>query len=201
MLAKLESFELSDLCDSGSKLNIFNIFSKLNFKDFKEIEQTRTSFSLRRLFMPKIDLKTMNGLTKHDTYQSLSDKLDSLKLKNSEKCKTDEQTCFCDELFRKMESKSQVSKQFFSLIKPLIVGKILYAPNTSTAINQLIIRMNSTFNNINQMADLFQKIASITDRILSQLNQFNLDTLTELKQNLRLISEYAVYSKLVKSDI
>ena len=186
----LKSFKLSDICDSGSKLSIFTLLDRLDFKDFKDAEETKASFSFRRIFMPSM-------------YEEKSDNSNNVTIQtqhkdnsNNKKCLTNQQTCFCNDLFRKMETKSEISKRFFSLIKPLIVGKIVYAPNTSAAVNELIIRMNTTFSNINQIANLFQKIALISDNILSQLNKFNyFDTLTELKQNLEIITEYSNYAK------
>lgn len=193
-MAKVKSFELSEICDSGSKLNIFTLFERLNVKELKEIEETQPqSFNLRRLFMPKQNYELQNDDSKSNAYQTLLNKLESFNSMQNKQCNSE--ACFCEDLFRKIETQSQLSKQFFSLIKPLIVGKILYAPNTSAAHNKLIERMNTTFENMNQIANLFQKIALLSNQTLVQLSLFEGQVLSEFKQNLHSALEFSTYAK------
>lgn len=191
LFTKVKEFKLSDICDSGSQLNIFTLVEQLDIKELKKkaTEEVMNSLSFRSLH----NNKKLNT-TQETSIDSLINQLKQANSLKSYKCAPDE-NCFCKNLFTSIEDKSEASRSFLAMLKPLIVGKILYAPNNSLAINKLIERVNTTFSNIHLISDLFQELSQTSQKMYSFLeettNSSQNDLLINITQGLKLSFEFS----------
>ena len=73
-------------------------------------------------------------------------------------------SCFCQNIYQKIDS------TFFDILKPIFLGKILYSPNTP-AYNDLIKRLNSSFENLDNFGNLLHQVSFVLKILNSQLAQ------------------------------
>ncbi len=160
------------------------------------------TLSFKRMIVKKQQLNNF-----YDDYEKIRNQLElELNLnKKAQKCSNNNQTtkCFCQNLFESIEQQSPIGKELFSYLKPLILGKILYAPNTSYAYNELIKRMNTTFSNIAHLSDLLSDLSSITNKTFDQyLNKFNSGDnndllINKIKTNIKFVSDLTKYASSI----
>lgn len=110
----------------------------------------------------------LNKLNKTDcpAYKSLSEQDPATKLLVNSTTKT----CLCQTLYSLIGGSSSFSETLFSQVKPILVGKLLYAPNTP-AINLLIKNANKTYSNIENFGNLMISLADLASQSASTLNQ------------------------------
>lgn len=80
-------------------------------------------------------------------------------------------SCLCQVIYSLL---SRISSGLFSQLKPMFLGKILYAPN-STAFNALIKKANSTFASLDNLGNLMISVADLTSQLVTSLNQSSND--------------------------
>ena len=99
--------------------------------------------------------------------------------------------CFCQTIYYILNTLSSDTQLLFSQVSPMLLGKILYAPNTP-AYTRLIKRVNATFENadtllqyIGRVADASKYALHMLDANKTQLAQLNtaIQTLIQI-QNL-----------------
>lgn len=100
-----------------------------------------------------------------------------------------------------MSSLPDDTKLYYKIIKPILFGKILFAPNTSQ-VRRVISKANSTFAKFELYRNLFADLVRVLNQTESQLSQFLsiLDSknqwITELKPFLQvIILKYPQYLK------
>ena len=71
-------------------------------------------------------------------------------------------SCFCQNIYSIIDRLSKITSQLFSQLKPLFLGKVLYSPNT-TAYNELIDRMNTTFESVDQFGVLLYDMSILVE--------------------------------------
>ena len=91
------------------------------------------------------------------------------------------QTCFCQLLYRFVRSLSYDIAYVFDQIEPMLVGKILYAPQTP-AYRRLVRRLNSTYANVDALSDTLGQAAALLDALVNALNLTSPTTMALLVQ-------------------
>ena len=79
-------------------------------------------------------------------------------------------SCFCKTIFKTIKILPEDIQVLFKQIKPMLFGKILFAPNNSIHVNEIIKKANLTFQNIDNFSQLVSSIVSLTDSILIKFN-------------------------------
>lgn len=92
-------------------------------------------------------------------------------------------TCFCKTAFALINTLSQDTQVLFNQIKPMLLGKILYAPNTA-AYEQLIKRMNATFESIDRLIGLIGQSGDSLDNLIKRFNLTSPFAQDQLQQTL-----------------
>ncbi len=126
-------------------------------------------------------LRLVNSLAYLD--QSLCGKKNRSVLNEAEKLYENSTTnnCLCQTIYRVFVTRSSTTRLIFNQIKPLFLGKILYAPDTP-AYRRLIKKANSTFENADT---LLKYIGALADTINFVIISLNLDQ----EQNVELLNE------------
>lgn len=81
-------------------------------------------------------------------------------------------SCFCQSIYAIINGISESSQFLFRQIKPMFLGKVLYAPNTPVY-KELIKKINQTFSRIDGIVTALGRTAELSDQLLYQLNQIN----------------------------
>nr|APD26544.1 ATP-binding cassette transporter subfamily A member 1-like X1 protein [Brachionus koreanus] len=81
-------------------------------------------------------------------------------------------TCFCQSIYAVINGISEGSQFLFRQIKPMFLGKVLYAPNTPVY-QELVKKINQTFSRIDGIVSTLGTTAELSDQLLYQLNQIN----------------------------
>ena len=97
-------------------------------------------------------------------------------------------SCFCQQMYSLIVN--VIGDTFFDIIRPMLLGKLVYTPNT-TEYNTLIKQVNVTYSNIDKfgrtMGDLSNLIKQINTQLQSINNQYNitavLQTLDQITNN------------------
>jgi hypothetical protein len=126
-------------------------------------------------------LRFVNSLAYLD--QSLCGKKNLSELNEAEKLYANSTTnnCLCQTIYRVFLTRSRTTRLIFNQVKPLFLGKILYAPDTP-AYRRLIKKANSTFENADT---LLKYIGALADTINFVIISLNLDQ----EQNVELLNE------------
>lgn len=96
---------------------------------------------------------------------------------------TGSKTCFCQTAYALINSLSQDTQVLFNQIKPMFLGKILYAPNTP-AYRKLIKRMNATFESVDRLVALIGKSGQSIDNLIKRFNLTSPQSQAQLEQAL-----------------
>ena len=83
-------------------------------------------------------------------------------------------SCFCKTMYVIISILSEDTQVLFRQVKPILLGKLLYSPDTPEYRN-LVKRANSTFANIDHIAQLIYRSAHVLDEILIQTNMTSMN--------------------------
>ncbi len=78
-------------------------------------------------------------------------------------------TCFCKTIYVILATLSEDTKVLFKQLKPMLLGKIHYAPNTKEYV-ELIKKANQTFVELEKMMKVFDSSADLINNFLKSLN-------------------------------
>lgn len=90
------------------------------------------------------------------------------------------QSYFCQTIFKSISTLPENVQVFLKQIKPILFGKILFAPNTTDHVNSIIKSSNSTFKNIENFSNLISKIADLSENINSKYSSNDIKFLQEI---------------------
>lgn len=76
-------------------------------------------------------------------------------------------TCFCKTMYVIIATLSEDTQVLFRQLKPMLLGKLVYAPNTP-AYQKLIERANTTFANIDKLGQLIKQTADVLTQMMAQ---------------------------------
>ena len=148
----------------------------VNFSNFSVEQQPIGSSNEFFLF-----LQSFNNLKYRNKSTCQFEEID--KLDNGTKLYINSTTnnCFCQTIYYMLNTISTDTSLLFNQISPMLLGKIIYAPD-SQSYQKLIKRANSTFENLEILLKYFGSSADIGRFIL---NSLNLDTqdLNQLNEN------------------
>ena len=168
-----KSFEKDPL---SSNKNITNESENIPFTK----NQTRTILNRESLLF----LRSFNSL-KHRNHSSChfedAKQLDNLYINSSTS------NCFCQTIYHILNTISPDTRLLFSQISPMLLGKIVFAPNTP-AYRNLIKRANSTFENMETILKYFGSLADLGKYILKLIN-LDKHALDLLKENVITLAE------------
>jgi ATP-binding cassette subfamily A (ABC1) protein 1 len=85
-------------------------------------------------------------------------------------------SCFCQTGYKLIRSISRVTRIAFDQIRSMLLGKILYTPNTPAYV-ELVKKINTTFSNVDNMGQLIGNIAYLLENVLNDLNTDSIDNL------------------------
>ena len=86
------------------------------------------------------------------------------------------QRCFCQTILTLIGGLSQTTATILGQLSPMLLGKILYSPNT-VAYQKLIKQMNATFSNIDQIAKTLANLGTLGSTIVQSVNASQISTL------------------------
>ena len=86
-------------------------------------------------------------------------------------------SCFCQTGYNLIRSISRATKFAFDQMRSMLLGKILFTPNTPAYV-ELIQKINTTFSNIDKMGQI---VGNIADLLENTLNDFNLTEDTNIE--------------------
>jgi len=81
-------------------------------------------------------------------------------------------SCFCQQIYSLILGSSGSAGQLFSFLKPMFLGKILYAPSTP-AYNRLIKKMNGTFEAAEQFGLALKQLSQLVEDLRVELKNPN----------------------------
>ncbi len=187
-----DNLTISKAVCGPSKLNIFNILTGDDVgsitDNYKNIART-----------------TINGSNIETSKPSLIEAIISLNELTESECPLDYtlydgKTCFCAVVKNIIDS-SETSKIVFTQLKPLLYGKIIYAPN-KPIFKQVIKRMNSTFEvidefkkNLDNFETIRSNLTSIENFIKNTFSNITSIDFNSLNSNLDLLSTIAKFAK------
>ena len=89
-------------------------------------------------------------------------------------------SCFCQQMYSLIVN--IIGDTFFDIIRPMLLGKLVYSPNT-TEYNALIKQVNVTYSNIDKFARVLSDLSNLTSQINTQLktisSQYNISTVLQ----------------------
>ncbi|CAF0739890.1 unnamed protein product [Brachionus calyciflorus] len=133
--------------DNVLKLNSES-YEKMTYKDIKNLLEQANDLNRKNSDCFFIKKKYLNMLNDYEKTSS----------------------CFCKTIFKTVKVLPEEIQVLFKQIKPMLFGKILYAPNNSFYQNEIVRRANFTFQKIDNFAKVLGRISNITEEILHQLN-------------------------------
>lgn len=102
---------------------------------------------------------------------NLNDSQCPAKIKSTE-YDTTTKSCLCHTIYSLISDVSTGTQTLFNQLKPMLLGKIVYAPDT-TAYRSVIKRMNETFETIEQIASILTNLGDLTQHSAGLLNQYS----------------------------
>ena len=177
----------------------FRLNKKTNPFEFKSSakssSQQQTSARANPPTVSKLDMTTIlryfNNLNKKNASQCPAKRVDAdLDTATQLYINSTTKTCFCQTVYMIINSLSQDSRVLFGQIKPMFLGKILYSPNTP-AYNRLVKRINSTFENVDNLANYLTSVADIAENLLVTFNLTEDRNVLAYQKNLtKLLADY-----------
>nr|UOU03309.1 ATP-binding cassette subfamily A1-like 2 [Brachionus rubens] len=175
----LNKLDLSRSLCGSAKTSLFERFAtKLESTNkFQTLDDWLEYMDLDNVF--KSNAQPLNQLTFRDTRNLLEQannlqKSDCLFIKkkyiNTLNDYEKSSKCFCKTIFKTIKILPEDLQVVFKQIKPMLFGKILYAPNNSFHSNEVIKRSNMTFKNIDNFSQVMGKAGQLTQEILNRLN-------------------------------
>nr|QNH67856.1 ATP-binding cassette transporter subfamily A member 1-like protein X2 [Brachionus rotundiformis] len=147
-----KSTRLEDILEYLDLDNLFkinnNFYSEMSFRDLRLLLEQVNDLNRQKSDCFFIKKKYLNQLNEYE--------------KSS--------TCFCKTIFKTIKVLPEDIQVLFKQIKPMLFGKILYAPNNSLHTNEIIKKANLTFQNIDNFSQMVYSIVNLTDSILVKLN-------------------------------
>jgi len=182
-------------------------------KSFKTGQSEFKRLNKRPNFKRKRSAPEQNNTQFLSTLTSLFESLNNLNKLNSTECPGSSQIkdkpydsttncCLCKTLISLISDVSSGGQTLFNQLKPMFLGKIVYAPNTS-AYTKVIQRMNSTFNDLESLANQLVQLAQLTNHTQSLLSQYSnlLDqfqsnlTANEIINQLKLTTQILIFAR------
>jgi hypothetical protein len=151
---------LSRAICGDSKLNIFNavqnfnftsILSSLSLNSSTETDDNKQTTTTTAVLLTGI--KYLNSLSQLNSTQCPAKQANSTHY-----------TCLCDTIFKSLSSLPSGLQAIWKQIKPVVLGKILYTPNT-IAYRRLIKHINRTFESIDQLSSIIVQVVDVLDKI------------------------------------
>lgn len=87
------------------------------------------------------------------------------------KCSNGGKSCVCENLSSMLNHVPDDAKAFVNIVRPILLGKIAFAPNHKPDINRIIEKANSTFMRIETFNNLIKDLASFLQKLSPDLDR------------------------------